>query len=582
MYDHLTYDDFKARIDIQDVLKDAGYHFYRHDGLRYPSYVRLDNDGHRVKGDKFIVTANGKCCFQPPQQKVYNVISFITEHPEFFSEYQPGMNPHHLVNLVCNRLLSHPIEYDMRNIIKPQRDIKPFNIKNYSVTSYQKHNMENIKKFYPFFKSRMIDIPTQKAFAQNFVLASHKTADNRSRYYRNLSFPLHIPGKETVVGFEERGKPRLDGSSGYKGKALGSNSSEGLWIASPNGTALKDAKHVLWFESAYDAMAYYQLHAPHDPHLGDAVFLSTGGNPTVMQFRGVIREAQDACHHLCFDNDVAGKQFVVNFHSELRHLKAELPKVPDDMKEYMSTLTNKDDIFSGDKDYLPHGVYTAFAKYYDACDELHDMSYSRLCCKEDVEEQAVKVAHLRDEYHKAMASKLSLGSELPHLKDLGTYHIPEWALCAMENGDYEGLNDEEAEVLNGFIDKHFPDGYVMSVDWGDYHEFNAFPAFGTRNRNSLVEHGESPYLATKTYAVSFMHPTMRETEALANITVKREIPQDGSKDWNDQLIRQETEKLLQEEKEESRATQSGIDMDSNGEIEVSESDEKKHTYHRGR
>ena len=582
MYDHLTYDDFKARIDIQDVLKDAGYQFYRHDGLRYPSYVRLDNDGRRVKGDKFIVTANGKCCFQPPQQKVYNVISFITEHPEFFSEYQPGMNPHHLVNLVCNRLLNHPIEYDMRNIIKPQRDIKPFNIKNYSVTSYQKHNMENIKKFYPFFKSRMIDIPTQKAFAQNFVLASHKTADNRSRYYRNLSFPLHIPGKETVVGFEERGKPRLDGSSGYKGKALGSNSSEGLWIASPNGTALKDAKHVLWFESAYDAMAYYQLHAPHDPHLGDAVFLSTGGNPTVMQFRGVIREAQDACHHLCFDNDVAGKQFVVNFHSELRHLKAELPKVPDDMKEYMSTLTNKDDIFSGDKDYLPHGVYTAFAKYYDACDELHDMSHSRLCCKEDVEEQAVKVARLRDEYHEAMASKLSLGSELPHLKDLGTYHIPEWALCAMENGDYEGLNDEETVVLNEFIDKHFPDGYVMSVDWGDYHEFNAFPAFGTRNRNSLVEHGESPYLATKTYAVSFMHPTMRETEALANITVKREIPQDGSKDWNDQLIRQETEKLLQEEKEESRATQSGIDMDSNGEIEVSESDEKKHTYHRGR
>ena len=59
-------------------------------------------------------------------------------------------------------------------------------------------------------------------------------------------------------------------------------------------------------------------------------------------------------------------------------------------------------------------------------------------------------------------------------------------------------------------------------------------------------------------------------------------PEGIVKDWNDQLIRQETEKLLQEEKEESRATQSGIDMDSNGEIEVSESDEKKHTYHRGR
>ena len=582
MSDQLTYDDFKARIDIQDVLRDAGYHFHRRDGLRYPSYVRLDSEGRRVKGDKFIVTQNGKCCFQPPQQKVYNVISFITEHPEFFSEYQAGMNPHHLVNLVCNRLLNQPIEYNMRNIIKPKRDIKPFDIKDYSVLTYQKHNMENIKKFYPFFKSRMIDIPTQKAFAQHFVLASHKTADNKPRFYKNLSFPLHIPSKEGVVGFEERGKPRLDGSSGYKGKALGSNSSEGLWIASPNGTALKDAKQVLWFESAYDAMAYYQLHAPHDPHLGDAVFLSTGGNPTVMQFRGVIKEAQEACHHLCFDNDMAGKQFVANFNRELRNLKADLPKVPEDMKEYMATLINKVVIYSGQEDFLPNDVYEAYAKYFDACDELHDMSHSHLCCKEDVHEQAVKVAQLRNEYHKAMTDKLSIGSELAHLKDLGTYHVPEWALCAMENGDYEGLTDEETKVLNDFIDKHFPDGYVMTVDWDDYRELDVMPAFGTRNENALVQRGESPFLAVKTYAVNFLHPTMRETEALANLTVMREVPQDGSKDWNDQLIRQETEKAQQEEKEESRTTHAGIDLNNDGEIAVSESDEKKHTYHRGR
>ncbi len=45
----LTYDDFLRRIDIQDVLKDAGYHLNRRDGLRYPSYVRLDGDGRRWK-----------------------------------------------------------------------------------------------------------------------------------------------------------------------------------------------------------------------------------------------------------------------------------------------------------------------------------------------------------------------------------------------------------------------------------------------------------------------------------------------------------------------------------------------------
>lgn len=32
----LTYDDFLQRLNIQDVLIDAGYHLNRRDGLRYP------------------------------------------------------------------------------------------------------------------------------------------------------------------------------------------------------------------------------------------------------------------------------------------------------------------------------------------------------------------------------------------------------------------------------------------------------------------------------------------------------------------------------------------------------------------
>lgn len=52
----LTYDDFLQRLNIQDVLIDAGYHLNRRDGLRYPSYVRLDSEGRRIRGDKFIVT----------------------------------------------------------------------------------------------------------------------------------------------------------------------------------------------------------------------------------------------------------------------------------------------------------------------------------------------------------------------------------------------------------------------------------------------------------------------------------------------------------------------------------------------
>ena len=59
MSSELTYDDFLDRLSIQEVLVDAGYHLNKRDGLRYPSYVRTDSEGRRVRGDKFIVTQNG-------------------------------------------------------------------------------------------------------------------------------------------------------------------------------------------------------------------------------------------------------------------------------------------------------------------------------------------------------------------------------------------------------------------------------------------------------------------------------------------------------------------------------------------
>ena len=78
----LTYDDFLQRLNIQDILIDAGYHLNKRDGLRYPSYVRMDSEGRRIRGDKFIVMPNGKCCFKAQEQKVYNIISFIKEYPQ--------------------------------------------------------------------------------------------------------------------------------------------------------------------------------------------------------------------------------------------------------------------------------------------------------------------------------------------------------------------------------------------------------------------------------------------------------------------------------------------------------------------
>lgn len=47
--------------------------------------------------------------------------------------------------------------------------------------------------------------------------------------------------------------------------------------------------------------------------LGNAVFVSTGGTPSVRQFAGMLEQTPDANHHLCFDRDRAGQLYAVNF-----------------------------------------------------------------------------------------------------------------------------------------------------------------------------------------------------------------------------------------------------------------------------
>lgn len=497
-----SFEDYLNRINIQEVLQHAGYVLNKRDGLRYPSYVRLDDDGRRIHGDKFIVTPDGNRCFKPPVMQTYNVVSFIRDHTDLFAESAGISNPYHVVHEVCRNILNMPKDERSQKVLEPRKEVKPFTLDDYSLHTFRKYDYESQKKFFPFFVNRGINLATQRAFALHFMLASREVEGkdgNEPKVFTNLSFPLTIPGEKGTVGFEERGYPRLDGSSGYKGKALGSNSSEGLWIANLGKEELKDARHVYWFESAYDAMAYYQLN--HDSKdVRNAVFVSTGGNPAYYQMERMLKEAPEATHHIAFDNDPAGNQFLANFRN----------------------------------------------------------------ISEDVERQ------------------LNKGKEDGHLKDLGTYDVPEWALNLLENGEADGLTDDEIEVAEKFIKEHFPEGFLMNVDWEDYNDFNRYPSFGTRNENALTNRGEAPYLAVKTYSVQFMHPTRREGQT--EISIEREVPPNGIKDWNDVILMQIRERKMAEEEEqpEEKKVAAGIDLDGNGEVEVLESEEKKHYHVHGR
>ena len=450
----LTYDDFKSRINIQDLLVDAGYQLNRRDGLRYPSYVRMDSNGKRVRGDKYIVTGNGLCCFQPPELKNYNVISFIKEHPHLFSDYTPGMNADRLVNLVCNRLLNNPIPERPSIIAERERSQRVFNINDYQRLDFRLNDWDSQKAFYPYFKNRGISLDTQRDFHNNFFIAIREGKNGKQ--YANLSFPMQKPNNlGTFVGLEERSRTNAQGKTLYKGMAAGTNATEGMWIANLSCEPLEQAKHVYWFESAFDAMAFYQLKKEQlvdtigayedmqsegsykvnkeirefEQELDDlknAVFVSTGGNPSIHQFKGMFAETDKANHHLCFDRDIAGRTFAVNFalaradkafyshigpqgqlivvdaknadnrhevdlnefrfDNVLKELGIEKQSQWHEMSDYMYTMRHKDDIHSGEPDYLPHHLLNDYAKYETLSEELYSSKQSGLVCKEELDE----------------------------------------------------------------------------------------------------------------------------------------------------------------------------------------------------
>ena len=124
-----------------------------------------------------------------------------------------------------------------------------------------------------------------------------------------------------------------------------------------------------------------------------------------------------------------------------------------------------------------------------------------------------KASHMINQHIDAVQLKIDKGEEVNQgqeqtekkqsVQDLGTYEVPEWAIPYIFNGDAEGLTDKEQEIVDKFLDEHFPDGFIPELKEGTEKEFNNFPAFGKRNENALTNRGESPYLATKTVEVQF-------------------------------------------------------------------------------
>lgn len=353
-----------------------------------------------------------------------------------------------LVHKVCQRLLNIPVEHRSQDVHNPTVSSKPFDINDYKIDRFNPKDFESQKPFYAFFKSRGIDFATRCAFHHSFFLAS-KTAKDGSTY-KNLSFPMHIPGQhDKCVGLEERGYPRKDGSA-RKGMATGTNASEGLWMASPKNTALQDARIVLVFESAYDAMAFYQLQMRKESGLDQrgrqdlkaGVYVSTGGNPSYGQIQGLLKAAPQATFHLGFDKDVAGKQFVANFKDIASKQSPVAPgNVPAEMRVFMESFDKqprsiKELLSFNDENYslLPQELKQLYLIYDSAKEEALEYHYSPFLCKEDKQEAADKMNKAFKDFKDALLQKLNLHED----QDLAPVKI----IREEPSEGYKDFNDE--------------------------------------------------------------------------------------------------------------------------------------------
>lgn len=224
-------------------------------------------------------------------------------------------------------------------------------------------------------------------------------------------------------------------------------------MASPKDMELKDAKDVYVFESAYDAMAFYQLRMKKDSgldykarqELKSAVFISTGGNPSYGQIQGVVKAAPGATFHLGFDNDLAGKQFVFNFESIVQKMNPLHPEsVASDMKGFIETfkegITSTKELLDIDDDRyveLPEGLQKLYLAYDTARNEAWEYHYSPFLCKEDKQEAADRMNKAYQEFKQALFQKL-------HVQD-GQDLNPIGIVRELPSEGYKDFNDELLE-----------------------------------------------------------------------------------------------------------------------------------------
>lgn len=288
----LSFQDLKARVGVDDIAYALGYRLDRRAGVGRFFELVLRNGSKKV--DTLIVrntTNKAAQTYFRRDGSHGDVVTLVRENLSSFNVQ--GKNEWCQITDVLSKFANIPAAEYRKDLetISSSKGSNPFDPNRYDIKALDSNNIPRL------FAQRGLNIETVMMFAPYISLISDRMNRNFKGY--NIGFPYTAKCQEDVVGYEIRGY------NGFKSKAAGTNSSTGAWIADFSNGNCATVSNVFFFESAFDAMAFYQVNKHKLDK--DIALVSIGGTFSDGQVLSVMDRFPNARLTDCFDNDLAGR-----------------------------------------------------------------------------------------------------------------------------------------------------------------------------------------------------------------------------------------------------------------------------------
>lgn len=307
----INFKELKSRVGVDDIAYALGYRLNRKAGVgRYIELVLGEGANRR---DTIIVShPNDKAAqtFFRRDGSKGDAVTLIRENLDSF--LVSGKDEWQKIAKVMARFAHMPEpEYrEDREYVKSAGTYKAFDASRYEVKPVDAGKIPGL------FSLRGISDDTVRVFAPFLSLIRDKQNNKFDGY--NIGFPYTSADGDDVKGYEIRGH------GGYKSKAAGTDSSSSAWVADLSGDNREAVRSVFFCESAFDAMAFYQMNRP---RLNTEVALvSLGGTFSDGQISGVMARFPHARAFDCFDNDLAGRIYGLRMMALLEDIPLKITK----------------------------------------------------------------------------------------------------------------------------------------------------------------------------------------------------------------------------------------------------------------